>query len=159
MKVAIYPGSFDPVTYGHIDIIKRSIKIFDHLIVAILSNVKKKSLFTLNERVKMLKTILKNMKKVEIGSFDGLLVDYMKKREATILIRGLRAVSDFEYEFQMAHMNHKLYPEMETIFMMTGEEYSYISSQLVKEVFSLGGDVSFFVPPLVVKRLKEKIKS
>ncbi|MFH0948070.1 MAG: pantetheine-phosphate adenylyltransferase [Elusimicrobiota bacterium] len=160
-KIAVYPGSFDPATYGHLDIIERSAKIFDKLLVVVISNPNKKPLFSVSERVKMLKVVVHhagwaNKKNVEILSFDGLLVDFMKKKNAKIIIRGLRAVSDFEYEFQMALTNRKLYPEIETVFLTPAEKWTYISSTLVKEIASLGGHVQCFVPPIVEQMLKNK---
>ncbi|MBI2897208.1 MAG: pantetheine-phosphate adenylyltransferase [Deltaproteobacteria bacterium] len=155
-RVAIYPGSFDPITNGHVWIIKRGLDVFDRLIVAIARNVKKTSLFDLAERQDLIRQALDGDSRVEIVSFDGLLVDYARKRGAHVILRGLRAVADFEYEFQMANMNRKLAPEVETIFMMTGEEYFYVSSALVKEVAALGGDVEDLVPKCVVGPLKRK---
>ena len=154
----VYPGTFDPITYGHIDIIRRGREIFDILIVAVADPKDKKPLFTLKERVEMAKQVLANFSGVYVDSFSGLLVDFMKKVKAKVILRGLRAVSDFEYEFQMALMNRKLYPEVETIFMMTSEEYSYLSSRVVREIASYGGCVKDLVPPLVEKKLKEKFK-
>lgn len=153
-KIAVYPGSFDPATYGHLDIIARSAKIFDKLIVAVISNPNKKPLFSISERVRILKNTIKE-KNVEILSFEGLLVNFMKKKNATIIVRGLRAVSDFEYEFQMTLTNRKLHPEIETVFLTPAEKWTYISSTLVKEIASLGGNVKCFVPPLVEVTLKK----
>ena len=153
-KVAIYPGSFDPVTNGHIDIVERGLKLFDKIIVSILHNPKKEYLFPLEERLEMLKDCLKKFKGVEIDSFDGLLVDYAASRKAHAILRGLRAMSDFEYEFQMALMNRRLSPSAETVFLSAEEEYTYLSSKLVKEVAALGGDVTGLVPEPVQRRLE-----
>jgi pantetheine-phosphate adenylyltransferase len=157
-KIAIYPGSFDPVTNGHVDLVKRTLGVFDRVIVAIARNPDKDdSLFTLDERLDMIREIFRGLgKRVRAESFDGLLVNYAKKSGAKVIIRGLRAVSDFEYEFQMAMMNRELEPGLETLFMMTGQDHFYISSRLVKEVVSLGGDISGLVPKIVQKKLKEK---
>jgi pantetheine-phosphate adenylyltransferase len=152
--VAIYPGSFDPITNGHLDMIERGSRLADRLIVAILENRRKTSLFSIQERVEMLTEVVKPFPNVEIGWFHGLLVDYVKERGANFILRGIRAISDYEYELQIAHMNRRLSPGVETVFLMAGEAYSFISSQLVKEVASLGGDVSGLVPPLVQARLK-----
>jgi pantetheine-phosphate adenylyltransferase len=154
--IGIYPGSFDPVTYGHIDIIERGSKIFSKLIVAVLTNPSKKPLFTADERVSMLKVATEHISNVEVLQFDGLLVDLAKEKKAQVIIKGLRAVSDFEYEFQMALMNKKLDKNVETIFMMTNGKYSYLSSKIVKEVASLGGCIRDLVPENVVVTLKEK---
>jgi len=158
--VAIYPGSFDPITNGHIDLVKRTLRVFDSVIVAIASNSGKDgSLFTVAERLQMVRDVFKGFKgRVRADSFEGLLVNYAERKRAAVIIRGLRAVSDFEYEFQMAMMNHRLKPRLETFFMMTGESEFYISSRLVKEVVSLGGDVSGLVPVNVLKQLREKFK-
>lgn len=158
MPVAIYPGSFDPLTNGHLSLIQRSLKMFDRLIVAIAVNPKKTPLFTMEERRELIRDAV-NDSRVEVDFFEGLLVEYAKRRNVGVLIRGLRAVSDFEYEFQLANMNRKLAPDIETVFMMTGEDYFYISSQLVREVASLGGDVSDLVPPNVHAKLKAKFAS
>ena len=158
MSIAVYPGSFDPVTNGHMDIIKRASKAFDKLYIAVLCNPNKNPMFTLEERVKMLKKATKDLNNVEIDSFKGLLVDYAKKNNIKIIVKGLRAISDFEYEFQMALMNKKLSDEVETIFMMTSSEYSYLSSSLVKEVFSLGGCIEGLVPDVVLEEMKNKFK-
>jgi pantetheine-phosphate adenylyltransferase len=155
MKIAVYPGSFDPVTNGHIDIIKRASKIFDFVHVAIITNPDKTPYFDIDEREAMLRSALGGMKKVKVESFDGLLVDYARSKKATVIVRGLRAVSDFDYEFQMALTNLRLCPEIETIFIMTDYKYSYLSSSLVKQVSSLKGDISGLVPEKVLKKLKD----
>ena len=154
MRKAIYPGSFDPVTFGHQDIIARSSAIFDELIVGVLNNSSKNSLFSVDERVSMLKELTKDMKNVTIDSFDGLLVDYMKESGATIIVRGLRAVTDFEYELQIAQTNHVEYPEVETIFLTTNLKYSYLSSSVVREFAAYGGDITKFVPKQFVDNIK-----
>jgi pantetheine-phosphate adenylyltransferase len=152
--VAIYPGSFDPITNGHLDLIERGSRLADRLIVAILENRRKQSLFSVEERVEMLTEVVRPYPNVEVGWFHGLLVDYVKARGANFILRGIRAISDYEYELQIAHMNRRLSPGVETVFLMAGEAYSFISSQLVKEVASLGGNVTGMVPPLVDVRLK-----
>jgi pantetheine-phosphate adenylyltransferase len=158
--VAIYPGSFDPITNGHVDLVRRTLRVFDKVIVAIATNPDKdRSLFTVEERLAMINEVFSDMKgRAEADSFQGLLVDYAERKRSKVIIRGLRAVSDFEYEFQMALMNHRLKPQLETLFMMTGESEFYTSSRLVKEVVSLGGDVSGLVPDNVLKRLKQKFQ-
>jgi pantetheine-phosphate adenylyltransferase len=159
-NIAIYPGSFDPITNGHVDLVKRTLRVFDTVIVAIAINPDKdRSLFTVAERLQMINDVFADLNgRAKADSFKGLLVDYAESKGATVVIRGLRAVSDFEYEFQMAMMNHRLKPQLETLFMMTGESEFYISSRLVKEVVSLGGDVSGLVPDNVLRKLKEKFK-
>ena len=156
MSKAIYPGSFDPVTFGHQDIIERSSAVFDELIVGVLNNSTKNSLFSVDERVSMLKELTKDFKNVTVDSFDGLLVDYMKKSGATIIVRGLRAVTDFEYELQIAQTNHVEYPKAETVFLTTNLKYSYLSSSIVREFAAYGGDITKFVPPQFVDRIYEK---
>ena len=156
MKRAIYPGSFDPVTNGHVDMIHRSAKIVDELIVGVLNNSAKKSLFSVEERVSMLKELTKDLPNVKVTSFDGLLVDYMREIDANIIIRGLRAVTDFEYELQIAQTNHIENTEIETVFLTTNLQYSYLSSTIVKEFASYGGDISKFVPEQFVERIYEK---
>lgn len=159
-KIAIYPGSFDPITNGHVDLVKRTLRVFDKVVVAIATNPDKdRSLFSVEERLQMIKEVFADVKdRVEADSFHGLLVDYVEKKRSAVVIRGLRAISDFEYEFQMAMMNHRLKPQLETLFMMTGESEFYTSSRLVKEVVSLGGDVSGLVPDNVLKKLNQKFK-
>ena len=156
MKRAIYPGSFDPLTLGHLDMIKRSAKIVDELGIGALNNSAKNSLFSLDERVSMIKEMTESMPNVTVASFDGLLVDYMKEINATIIVRGLRAVTDFEYELQIAQTNHVENPEVETIFLTTSLQYSYLSSTIVKEFASYGGDISKFVPARFIDRIYEK---
>ncbi len=155
-SVSIYPGSFDPPTNGHLDLIERGAKLFGQLIVAILRNEEKASLFTVEERTEMLREAVKHLPNVSVECFDGLLVRFAAERGARVILRGIRAVSDYEYELQMALMNRKLQPGLETVFMLPGEAYSYVSSRLVKEIYRLSGDVSDLVPPIVVERLKGK---
>ena len=157
--LAVYPGSFDPLTNGHVDIITRGARIFDRIIVAILINAEKAPLFGMDERLEIAKEVFKDLPNVEIDTFDGLLVDYVERRRAQVIVRGLRAVSDFEFEFQMALMNRRLNGKIETVFMMPAEQYSYISSRLIKEVFSLGGRVHGLVPDTVEERLRQKVNS
>lgn len=157
MLRAVYPGSFDPVTYGHLDIIRRSWSLADELIVGVLNNKAKTPLFSVEERVKMLEEMTKNMPGVKIVPFEGLLIDFAKEMSAGIVVRGLRAVTDFEYELQMAQTNNKLSPELETVFLTTSLEYSYLSSTIVKEVAAFGGDISQFVPETIERRIQEKI--
>ena len=156
MRRAIYPGSFDPLTLGHMDMIERSAKIVDELVIGVLNNSAKNSLFSLDERVSMIKEMTESMPNVTVASFDGLLVDYMKEINATIIVRGLRAVTDFEYELQIAQTNHVENPEVETIFLTTSLQYSYLSSTIVKEFASYGGDISKFVPARFIDRIYEK---
>lgn len=154
--VAIYPGSFDPLTNGHVDIIHRGSRLFERIVIAVLINLEKAPLFTVPERVDIARTAFKDMPNVEVDTFDGLLVDYARKKKAGVIVRGLRAVSDFEYEMQMALMNRRLNGEVETVFMMPAEPYTYVSSRLVKEVVALGGSVHGLVPDSVEARLREK---
>lgn len=156
MKRAIYPGSFDPITFGHLDMIERSAKIVDELVIGVLNNSAKNSLFSVEERVSMIKEMTKDWKNVTVASFDGLLVDFMKQIQATIIIRGLRAVTDFEYELQIAQANHVQNSEIETIFLTTDLRYSYLSSTIVKEFASYGGDISKFVPERFIDLIYEK---
>ncbi|MFR6513333.1 MAG: pantetheine-phosphate adenylyltransferase [Ruminococcus sp.] len=158
MLRAIYPGSFDPVTNGHLDVIRRSSKMVDELIVGVLNNNAKMPLFSVEERVKMLKEVTKDIPNVRIYPFDGLLIDFAAKMEAGVVIRGLRAITDFEYELQMSQTNHKLNPDVETIFLTTSIEYSYLSSTTVKEIASYGGDITQFVPEAIVGKLEQKMK-
>lgn len=155
---AVYPGSFDPVTYGHLDIIKRTSQKVEHLVVAVLNNPSKKGTFELEERIELLKEVTKDLKNVEIDSFGGLLTDYAKKKGCTTMIRGLRAVSDYEYEMQMALVNKKLNTDIETFFMAASTKYGYLSSSIVKEISMLGGDIGCFVPEVVEIALKNKFK-
>lgn len=155
--IAIYPGSFDPLTNGHLDLIERGAKIFDELIVAILRNPEKEPLFSLEERMEMIRAMTRERNNVRVDSFDGLMVDYALRVGATAVLRGIRAISDYEYELQMALMNRKLEPRLETVFMMPAETYSYLSSRLVRQVATLGGSVRGLVPELVEKKLREKL--
>ena len=155
-RVAVYPGSFDPLTNGHVDIIHRGARLFDRIVVAILKNAAKHALFSVDERAEIIREVFAGEANVEVDTFDGLLVDYVERRDAQVIVRGLRAVSDFEFEFQMALMNRRLRPKIETVFMMPAEQYTYISSRLIKEVFSLGGRVEGLVPDLVEQRLRGK---
>lgn len=158
MKIAVYPGSFDPITFGHLDIIERSSSIFDRLIVTILENSSKKPLFSVEERKDMIIKTTSAFKNVEVDYFSGLLMDYMRQNNYHIIIKGLRMLSDFEYEFQMALMNKKLNDDVETLFMMTSSKYAYISSSIVKEVASFGGDIDDLVPAYVASKLKSKLE-
>lgn len=158
MLRAIYPGSFDPVTLGHLDIIRRSASIADELIVGILNNKAKTPLFSVGERVRMLEEVTKNFPNVKIIPFEGLLVEFAKQMDAKVIVRGLRAITDFEYELQMSQTNQKIEPEIETLFLTTSLEFSFLSSTTVKEVASFGGDITQFVPEVIVKKIKEKIE-
>lgn len=155
--IAIYPGTFDPVTYGHLDILQRSLEIFDHVIVAVAHNIRKSPLFTVEERIDMLKEVTKDLPDVEVDHFNGLAISYAKSKGSEVLVRGLRAVSDFEYELQMALTNRKLADDIKTVFMMPSAEYSFLSSSLVKEISRLGRNVSCFVPDYVEQRLQTKL--
>ncbi|HXU60292.1 MAG TPA: pantetheine-phosphate adenylyltransferase [Polyangia bacterium] len=158
MRLAVYPGTFDPITNGHVDILRRSLKIFDRVVVALADNIRKTPLFTLAERKTLIVDALGAEPNLEVDAFQGLLADYCRRRGATVVIRGLRALADFEYEFQLAHMNRRLAPDVETMFLMTGEDSFYVSSSLVKEVALMGGDVSRMVPPGVAAALADKRK-
>src|SRR5262249_41589904 len=155
-KIAVYPGSFDPITNGHLDIIHRALEFVDELIIAILVNPEKNPLFTVSERIDLIRSVLKLNHRIKIDQFDGLLVDYARKKGAGMILRGLRAVSDFDYEFQMALVNRRLQDKIETIFLVPAEQYTYVSSRLVKEISLLGGSVKGLVPPEVEKRMKKK---
>lgn len=159
MRIAIYPGSFDPITNGHLDIIKRGAKAFDKLIVAVLINVDKKGLFNIEERVELIKMATEDIENVEVVSFEGLLVDFAKMNNSNVILKGLRAVSDFEYEFQMALMNSKLDPDIETVFMMTSAECSYLSSSSVKQVAKFGGCIKGLVPDIIISNIQNRIKN
>ncbi|OPJ56921.1 pantetheine-phosphate adenylyltransferase [Alkalithermobacter paradoxus] len=155
-RIAIYPGSFDPITNGHLDIIVRASKLFDKLIVGVLNNPNKKSLFNFEERFELLKQTTSNLENVKVDTFSGLLIDYCRENNISAIIRGLRAVSDFEYELQMSQMNHQLNSDVETIFLTTNTKYSFLSSSLVKEVAKFNGDISYLVPDVVLKKLNDK---
>jgi pantetheine-phosphate adenylyltransferase len=155
-SVAVFPGSFDPITYGHVDIIGRGLSVFDQVIIGVLVNAQKQPLFSTEERVRMIRRCFRGNPRVRVDTFSGLLVDYARRVGATVIVRGLRAVSDFEYEFQMALMNRRLDPRIETVFMMPAESYSYVSSRLVKEVAELGGRVDELVPPVVTRQLRAR---
>jgi len=157
-QVAIYPGSFDPITYGHLDLIKRATQIFDEVIVAVAKTSPKKPLFSLNDRLGMINEVTKGMKGISVESFDGLVVEYARRHKVRVIIRGLRMISDFEYEFQMALTNRRLAEDVETVFLMPSEGYSFLSSTLLKEAASLGADISSFVPVFIEKKLKGKLK-
>ena len=152
---AIYPGTFDPLTNGHLDIIERSAKLFDEVVVAILVNLEKQPMFSVQERVEMIEAVTK-WPNVTVATFEGLLVHYAVAQSAQVIVRGIRAISDYEYELQMALMNRRLEPEVETVFLMAGEAYSYVSSRLIKEVFKLGGSITALVPPLIEQRMRER---
>ncbi|HLF82632.1 MAG TPA: pantetheine-phosphate adenylyltransferase [Blastocatellia bacterium] len=156
MRRAIYPGSFDPITLGHLDIIERSARLFDEVVVALLLNIEKQPMFTTDERVEMIREVIP-LSNVRVGTFEGLLVHYAVEQQAQFVVRGIRAISDYEYELQMALMNRRLEPNVETVFLMAGEAYSYISSRLIKEVFKLGGSIKGLVPELVENRMRDKI--
>lgn len=153
---AIYPGTFDPLTNGHLDLIARGSKIFDHLVVGILNNSEKQPLFPVQERVEMITDATREFGNISVSTFDGLLVEFARQQQAQALLRGIRAISDYEYEFQMALMNRRLAPQLETVFMMPAEKYSYVSSRLIREVFQLGGSVEGLVPPIVVERMQAR---
>lgn len=157
MRTAVYPGSFDPITLGHLDVISRGVKVFDKIIVGVLVNVDKTSLFNIDERVELIKRVTRMIPNVEVVSFEGLLIDFMKEYDANVILKGLRAFSDFEYEFQMALMNNKLQPEVETLFMMTSAQYSYLSSTAVKQVAKFRGELKGLVPDMVIPDIINKI--
>ena len=157
-RTAIFPGTFDPVTHGHLDLMQRALKLFDRLIVGVAPREEKGVLFTLEERLAMLRAITRSLGRVEVMPFDGLLVEFARRQKAAAVVRGLRAVSDFEYEFQMALMNRKLRPQIETVFLMPSEHYTYLNSTVVKEIARLGGNVETLVPPLVARRLAARLK-
>ena len=159
MKIAVYPGSFDPLTYGHLDVVERASKLVDDLIVAVAKNPMKDPIFTLEERMEMVREAMAHIKNVRVDKLEGLLVEYAKKTGAEAIIRGLRAVSDFEYEFQMALTNRKLNDQVETVFLVTSENYSYLSSTMIREIARLKGDISPFVPDEIVRRVKEKVRN
>jgi pantetheine-phosphate adenylyltransferase len=154
---ALYPGTFDPPTNGHVDLIQRGARLFDHLVVAVLNNPGKDPLFTVKERVEMLREVTAEMANVSVAMFDGMMVEFARRQGATAVLRGIRAISDYEYEFQMALMNRRLAPEIETVFLQPAGRYSFVSSRMVKQVFSFGGDVTGLVPPNVLKRLRGRI--
>lgn len=158
-SLAVYPGTFDPITNGHVDILYRALELFDRVVVALADNPRKHPLFSLAERKRLIRHALAGDKRVEVDSFRGLLVDYVRRRGAKFVIRGLRAVADFEYEFQFAHMNRQLAPEVETIFLMTNEDNFFVSSSLVREVAEMGGNIGHVVPPVVDRALKKKLKN
>ncbi|MDO4809115.1 MAG: pantetheine-phosphate adenylyltransferase [Eubacteriales bacterium] len=157
MKTAIYPGSFDPVTYGHLDIIERSAALFDRLVIGVLVNSTKSPMFSMEERVEMIRQETAHLPNVEVRCFSGLTVDFARENGAGFMVRGLRAVTDFEYELQLSHTNRQIAPDLDTVFLTTGMNYGYISSSVTKEIASLGGDITKFVPPAVAKRIKEKL--
>lgn len=158
MRIAVYPGSFDPITNGHLDIIERASRVYDKVIVGVLNNANKRPLFTVGERIEMIKTVTAHIPNVEADCFEGLLVDFAKAKGATVIIKGLRTVADFEYEFQMALLNKTLNPEYETMFLMTDTKYSYISSSMVKELAGFKGDLTGLVPNEIIEKIKEKYK-
>ncbi|MFY9226312.1 MAG: pantetheine-phosphate adenylyltransferase [Blastocatellia bacterium] len=159
MRRAIYPGSFDPITNGHLDIIERSSKLFDEVIIGVLVNSQKTPLFNFDERIEIIRSVVANWPQVRVDTFNGLLVNYAQSQQADCIVRGIRAISDYEYELQMALMNRRLAPNIETVFMMAAEDYSYLSSRLVKEVFMLNGSITGLVPSLVEEKMKEKLKA
>ena len=155
-RIAVYPGTFDPLTNGHVDIIMRGARIFDRIVIGVLNNREKTPLFTVEERVDTVREVFADERKVEVASFDGLLVEFARQESASVIVRGLRAISDFEFEFQMALMNRRLSPQIETVFMMPAEAYTYISSRLIREIFALGGPIAGLVPPAVEARMRRK---
>ncbi len=158
-KKAVYPGTFDPMTLGHEDLARRAARLFDHVVLAVADSRTKRPLFTLAERIDMARDALKDVKNVSVEGFSGLLMQFVREHDALVVLRGVRAVSDFDYEFQLAGMNRKMHPEVETVFMTPGEEYMFLSATLVREISVMGGDVSQFVSPVIADRLKAKIKS
>jgi pantetheine-phosphate adenylyltransferase len=159
MRRAIYPGSFDPITNGHLDIIERSSKLFDEVIIGVLVNSQKTPLFNFDERIEIIRAVVADLPQVRVDTFNGLLVNYAQSQQADCIVRGIRAISDYEYELQMALMNRRLAPKVETVFMMAAEDYSYLSSRLVKEVFMLNGSITGLVPSLVEEKMKEKLQA
>lgn len=157
-KIAIYPGTFDPITNGHLDLVERALRIFDEVIIAVAPSQRKQPLFTVEERLRMIRKVIKRFERVKVEAFNGLLVDYVKEKKGIAILRGLRAISDFEYELQMAHINRKLGTDIETVFMMPNEDYSFLTSSMVKEVASFGGPVKGLVPKEIKSALKEKFK-
>ncbi|MBI1853500.1 MAG: pantetheine-phosphate adenylyltransferase [Planctomycetes bacterium] len=158
MRRAVYPGTFDPVTHGHLDLIERGTALFDHLVIAVARNPEKTPVFTVDERVEMLQDLVGKSKRVSVDSFDGLVVEYMRRKKLQFILRGVRFVSDFEYEFQMALTNRALEPKIDTVFVMPNERYSFVSSRLIKEAVSMGGDVSAFLPRAVERRLRARLR-
>jgi len=157
VSVAVYPGSFDPITNGHLDIVKRGAKIFDHLVIAVADNPARQTLFTKEERVEMIKEVCKSFKNVSVDAFDGLVVEYVRRKKANVILRGIRTISDFEYEYQMALTNRTFAQDIETVFVMTSEEFSFVSSKLIKEAASLGGDIGSLVPKEAERWVKKKL--
>ena len=155
-KIAIYPGTFDPITFGHLDLVKRALNLFDHIVVAVAAKEEKSPLFSLDERVNLARTVLKDFDHVEVVGFKNLLVDFAKEQHAKIILRGIRMISDFDYEFQLAGVNRLLSPDIETVFLRPDDKYSYVSSSIVRDIASSHGDVSYFVPPVIANALKEK---
>jgi pantetheine-phosphate adenylyltransferase len=158
MNKAVYPGTFDPMTLGHEDLVRRAARLFDNVVVAVADSSSKRPFFTRDERVDMARKVLKDLKNVEVVGFSGLLIKFIRQHKARVVVRGLRAVSDFEHEFQLAGMNRGMYPDVETVFLTPGEQYMFVSATIVREISIMGGDVKKFVPPLVARRLKEKIR-
>jgi pantetheine-phosphate adenylyltransferase len=159
MNKAVYPGTFDPMTRGHEDLARRAARIFDHVVLAVADSKTKRPMFTLDERIDIARTVLSDVPNISVVGFSGLLMQFVQQQQARVVVRGVRAVSDFDYEFQLAGMNRKMHPEFETVFMTPGEEYMFVSATLVREISTMGGDISMFVSPLVAARLQEKIKA
>jgi len=159
MNKAVYPGTFDPMTHGHEDLARRAARIFDHVVLAVADSKTKRPMFTLDERIDIARTVLSDVPNISVVGFSGLLMQFVQQQQARVVVRGVRAVSDFDYEFQLAGMNRKMHPEFETVFMTPGEEYMFVSATLVREISTMGGDISMFVSPLVAARLQEKIKA